>query len=234
METQATDRAAASPAETLAQARRLYESGAHQEALRALGAIREDADPVTSRDCFVLLGDLLARCGRGSDAVDSYHEALAIEPGHVPARVGRAAALMLCERWDEAREKFETILADDPSSSRALFGLGLIAQAKGELPAALGWLSRSYEEGGDPAHVVRLMLELSSALRSFEMVEGILDDCVASHPEEAHFAYAHAGVLYRLGRNVEAAKVCRSILARTPDHEDARTLLELAESGPAA
>ena len=67
-------------------------------------------------------GWVLSRLGRHEEAVESYRDALALEPESAMAHASMGDALLRLERYEEALESFERALAADPSFEPARAG----------------------------------------------------------------------------------------------------------------
>lgn len=92
-----------------------------------------------------LAGQLVHR-GLDDVAEEKYREALALEPAHVPARLGLAMVLLKKQQLAGAEEQFKLALAGDPGSVEASLGLAWIR------------ILRGGEELQEAEHLVRRLL----------------------------------------------------------------------------
>ena len=95
----------------------------------------------------VLLGIQLQQQDRLEESYIAYQNALRRTPDHPHARINLAWLLYLQGHWDSAAAEYEALLAHE-TSSYALYNLGLIYLAQGEISAAEAMYSRAVEEFG--------------------------------------------------------------------------------------
>jgi tetratricopeptide (TPR) repeat protein len=203
-----------------------YEHKAFDVALELVGAVLPGAVGETAVRAETLHGDILTSLGRTDDALDAYAGALSRRPLHVPALIGAGAARLLLKQWDAAERQFEQVLSLEPANAKALLGCGLVARGRERFEEAQGWFLRAYREGGESATALRELLDVASALESFDLLLDVLRSRFETHPEELHVGFALAAVLHRTDRHEQAAAECRRILARNPDFRDVRDLLK--------
>jgi tetratricopeptide (TPR) repeat protein len=76
--------------------------------------------------CWFNLGKLMFVCGDVEGAIDPLQRAVALEPGHVYARTMLANILRADGRFEEARGQFRKIVAQNPESGQAWWGLATL------------------------------------------------------------------------------------------------------------
>jgi tetratricopeptide (TPR) repeat protein len=81
-------------------------------------------------------GIVHVRRGQPESAVAALREALRMRPRDLPARLKLADALYAAGDRDGSAALYEAILADDPRSPQALYGLGRVEAARGHTAAA--------------------------------------------------------------------------------------------------
>ncbi len=86
-------------------------------------------------------GHELLKGGNPAAAAQLLRHAVEAEPGSRAAREALARALFDARQYDDAREIFATIIAENPSDDYAHFGLGLAALRSGEHRTAVEHLS---------------------------------------------------------------------------------------------
>jgi len=89
---------------------------------------------------FFLRGRILAQRKDWAGARANFEKALAVDPVYFPA-VANLAAIDLAEnKPDDARKRFESLLAREPANSRALLAVAELRQRAGAAPAEIGGL----------------------------------------------------------------------------------------------
>lgn len=104
---------------------------------------------------------VLVRLARHGEAVARLKEALAISPGHLPARVKLAEALFETGNLDASKELFDGLVREPASEPQALYGLARIASAEGRHDAAVTLLTRAlalYPEWGAANYALAVSL----------------------------------------------------------------------------
>jgi tetratricopeptide (TPR) repeat protein len=98
-------------------------SGSKQDAIRQYqAALKLDAGLVPA---LVMLGTAYSDLGQPAKAIEPLERALKIQPDNVDARETLAEALLTLGRLNEAEHHFREVARQDPSSSKAWYGLGL-------------------------------------------------------------------------------------------------------------
>ncbi len=85
-----------------------------------------------SDDTLLIRAMVLEQQGQGADAMAGYARAVSANPSNAQARARLAALAMRLAMYDRAGEQFEALLQMNYRPSRMHFGLGQIAQAKGD------------------------------------------------------------------------------------------------------
>ncbi len=117
------------------------------------------------------LGLVLARAGRNEEAREQLEKAVKLDPSDPSARV-MLASLRLPDDAAEARQGFETVLADQPDHTGALRGRIDASLALGDNETALSDLERLVQiEPGDGLARLQLGAVLQGARRHEEAVE---------------------------------------------------------------
>jgi tetratricopeptide (TPR) repeat protein/SAM-dependent methyltransferase len=141
---------------------RLLDEGRIEEARAALTqALRERADDFEAR---CQLGRVYRASGQTDLARDSFHKALAINPGCAPAALGLGQLCYDLGRSEEALRYLEQSLQADPANAHALCLCGRALSDLGHLDLALQFLRRAVEaEPNNPQH----------RLAAIEVLQGI-------------------------------------------------------------
>lgn len=71
---------------------------------------------------------LLTRTDRPKEAEECYQKALSLKPDHVDTNMNAGHMYRLQERWQEAKEKYETVLARRPTFLIIRHHLGFVKE----------------------------------------------------------------------------------------------------------
>lgn len=97
------------------------------------------------------LGDEYRNAGAHAEAIAQYRRALELRPGYVDIGLSLARTLLEAQRYEEASEALDGVLAVRPTLLDALLLRGLAAYLRGELAAAgRVWDRASEVHPGDP------------------------------------------------------------------------------------
>ena len=88
-------------------------------------------------DVHVNLGQALKRLGRLEEAVDSYRQALCLEPNHPAVHYNLGNALRDLDRFDEAAGSYQRALSMEPGFVQAHCNLGSVLKSAGALEEAM-------------------------------------------------------------------------------------------------
>jgi tetratricopeptide (TPR) repeat protein len=106
----------------------------------AAAAARDAADAARlepgSDETLLVGGMVLEQRGQTAEAIDGYARAVAANPSNTQARARLAALAMRLGMYDRAGEQFDALLRLKYRPARMHFGLGQIAQAKGDVAKA--------------------------------------------------------------------------------------------------
>jgi tetratricopeptide (TPR) repeat protein len=106
------------------------------DSARACYAQARALDP-GSFDWAYLAGLVASQLGERDEAVLSFGDALRVRPGSLPARLRLADVLRAKGDLAGSRALYEAILAGEPGSPQAQYGLGRVEAARGRLEAAV-------------------------------------------------------------------------------------------------
>jgi tetratricopeptide (TPR) repeat protein len=110
---------------------------AHEQLVSAAAAYaRARALAPAAFEWAYLAGVVQLEMGRPAEAVSALREAVARQPGSVPARLRLAEALLGAGQANEAREVYRGLLAEHPEVPQAHYGLGRAAAALGQAAVA--------------------------------------------------------------------------------------------------
>jgi len=103
-----------------------------------------DLDPGTFKWLYYR-GMLLAKQKKSAEAVESFGEALRVDPTYLPVRLKLAENLLAAGKIDDSQQVYSAILKEFPDSAEAHYGLGRISFFQGKLTEAKQLLRRACE-----------------------------------------------------------------------------------------
>jgi len=170
------------------------------------------------------IGEMLVKLGRREDALAFYRKEIA-GGGATPATKVAAARLAL-ERGDrdEAQRLAEAAAAEDPRAPGALFVVGEVLRARGDLAGALAELRRAQAVDASPAVQLEVGRVLAALGRDEEAM-GVLGD-TGDLPEAS---VERGRIALRRGNTEKAVDELTVATARLPGNADAFLLLGQAE-----
>lgn len=134
--------------ERLLEIESLYGQGQTREALaRVREFLNEEPDNLRALND---LGAILQTLGDGPGAVEAFNQALKLAPDSRETRGNLALALAASEKWAEAREHLQKLLAENQNEARLWAWLAKVEQAQGQLKTAVDYLDRALTL--DPDH----------------------------------------------------------------------------------
>jgi len=175
------------------------------------------------------LGFVLDRQGKGEEAVENYHKALALDPKCASAHFNLAVSLLRRDRLDEAAVQYRAALRVKPTAETHN-GLGFVLSKQGKLDEAIAQFREA----------IRVNPKYTAAYNNLAgnlIKQGKLDEAASYYRtslSEKPSATLHnqlGVVLMRLGRTDEAAQQFRKALVMNPGYAEAhRNLAALVES----
>jgi len=170
------------------------------------------------------IGDMLVKLGRRDEALGFYRKEIAAG-GATPATKVAAARLAL-ERGDkdEAQKLAEAAASEDPRTPGALFVLGEVLRARGDLAGAMAELRRAQAVDGSPDVQLEFGRVLASLGRDEEAMAALAEtgDLPEAHVERGRIAL-------RRGNTDRAVDELTAATARLPGNGEAFLLLGQAE-----
>ncbi|MDR1045021.1 MAG: tetratricopeptide repeat protein [Candidatus Adiutrix sp.] len=127
--------------ERLKEIESLFSEGRAREALDLLQRFLEEA-PENVR-AWNDLGAILQALGQSEAAEEAFRRAVALAPDRRDSRSNLALALAAHEKWGEAREQIQKLLAENQNDDRLWIWLAKIEQSTGNPAAAADYLDRA-------------------------------------------------------------------------------------------
>jgi len=182
--------------------------------------------PDTLPDAWNNLGVIATREGRVDDAVQSFQEALRLNPHHLLSLDNLGNAYRLQKRWDEARKVLERALEVSSQDPEANYSMGMVFAQTDDTAKAYEYLQRAlkvrpiYPEALNNLGVLYLVTQRrDQAVASFE-------DCIRVAPGFDQ-AYLNLARVYALeGARDKARAVLLDLLKQHPEHQQAKQVLE--------
>lgn len=181
----------------------LFESVAPEEgdtfasALRRLQDARRKA-PAVPR-IYLLLGDLLLRANRASEAEEAFAELVSLEPEGFPGRYGLGVARARQGKAEAAIEALEQARGLEPRNTKAYLELAEVEAARGNRAKAEDWLRRALEIREDSVLAARLAQLLVEQGKGGAAIL-LLSDLAKSHDRDPGLAYDLGQVLLGEGQ----------------------------------
>ena len=181
----------------------------------ALAAESTDADRL-------LYAWLLAACDRQAEARPFFEDLARGNVARAEALEGLASLDLDARRWDDANNHYTEMLATGRNSDRAFYGLGVVADRRGDMVRAVRLYTRvAAGPRAVPAQLRAYRLLLMDGKAAIAAHE--LDDFVAAVPEERVAVTAgRAQILSEYGRSADALALLDRALTSYPDREEFR------------
>lgn len=184
--------------------------------------------PRPDADLYLSLADLYRKKRKTLETIDTYKEALNIDPDNPKAHYFLGEAYRDMGRWEDAVKSFREVVKLQPDSARAHLALGQAYEKIGEWDLALN----SYYEA------LRLKSDLASAYYSLGRTygqKGRLDLAVTAYREAVRLEPGFAEAYYDLGKTYSQQGLIDNSIASyqeavhlKPDLADARYSLGIA------
>jgi len=178
---------------------------------------------------------VLQQTSQPEKALDAFAGALHIRSGYAPAVLRQGDVLFQLARFPESAAAYQSVLAQDPASADALYGLARVKQAQSDMSAAEDLYRRAcqaYPTFGAAyyglATAGRSLGHEDESAKNFELAKRYTNDRPpVDDPLLGQVAQLSTGVSRRLdesnqlakqGKMEEAAKLNEEILARDPEN----------------
>jgi Flp pilus assembly protein TadD len=186
-----------------------------------LASLRYNADRPESR---VALGGFEAALGRLQQAQAAFEQAIALDPGFVPAYVNAADALRSAARDPEALAMLERGLAQVPDSADLHHSLGLAQVRLGRTGEAVTHIRRAAELQPDSVRYTYVYaVALDSTGRGDEALR-VLQTALERWPRDRDLLLALASFQLKAGEREGAAATARRLIEAHPQDPQARAL----------
>ena len=178
---------------------------------------------------------VLQQMSQPEKALDAFAEALHIRSGYAPAILRQGDVLFQLARFPESASAYQSVLAQNPNSAEALYGIARVKQAQGDMSGAEDLYRRAcqaYPTFGVAyyglATAGRSLGHEEESAKNFELSKRYTNDRPAvDDPLFGEVAQLSMGVsrhleesnqLAKQGKMEEAAKLNEEILAKDPEN----------------
>jgi len=194
-------------------------TGRYDEAYEHLGSMLKGSQSNGSLvRIYLAEGELLRAQKRYEEAMAVYNSALDIVPGNSDLLYARALTAERVGRLDILEEDIQTILKTEPNNAHALNALGFtLADQTDRYQEAYEYLRRAIEIMPDDAAIIDSFGWVNYRMGNHEEAIRLLRNAL-SRFDDGEIA-AHLGeVLWVSGRQIEAEKVWKKALKKSPDN----------------
>ena len=143
--------------------------------------------------------------GRFDEAVAETKQAVELDPLSPIINTDRAYPLYYARRYDEAMAQAKKTIELDPGFFYSRQILGMILQAKGDLPGAIAQFEKARQLSGDPLHLA-LLVVAKTKMGDKNIAQQVLAELDKVHPDRQGLAYDRALVYLAIGNKEEALR----------------------------
>jgi tetratricopeptide (TPR) repeat protein len=118
----------------------------------------------------------------------------------------------------------------EPKSSKALCGLAMSAQRRGQDQQAFDGYLKTLEIDPDEMTALLGLFQVSCRMGSFGQIIRYLELYLEMHPGDLSVMFSLAALYWREGRLKRTRELLERIMLLEPEHADARNLLEEIEN----
>jgi tetratricopeptide (TPR) repeat protein len=175
------------------------------------------------------LGFVLDRQGKGEEAAENYHKALALDPQCASAHFNLAVSLLRRDELDEAAIHYRAALRVKPTAETHN-GLGFVLSKQGKVDEAIAQFREAIR--ANPKYTAAYNNLAGSLIKQGKLDEAASYYETSLSEKPSSTLHNQLGVvLMQLGRADEAAQQFRKAIAMNPGHTEARSnLAALGES----
>lgn len=133
-------------------------------------------------------------------ARQSFEKAAALNPAYIPAVAGLAAMDMIENKPDDARKRFELVLATDPKNSAALLSLAKLTLAThGKPDDALVLITKAVTENPAEAKPRLALIEFHLIQKDAKKAAAVAQEALVAIPDNPELLNAAGAALYQSG-----------------------------------
>jgi TolB-like protein/Tfp pilus assembly protein PilF len=143
--------------------------------------------------------------GRFDQAIAETKRAVELDPLSPIINTDRAYPLYYARRYDEALAQAKKTIELDPGFFYSRQILGMVLQAKGDLPGAIAEFEKARQLSGDPLHLA-LLVVAKTKMGDKNIAQQALAELDKVHPDRQGLAYDRALVYLAIGNKEEALR----------------------------
>jgi adenylate cyclase len=143
--------------------------------------------------------------GRFDEAVAETKRAVELDPLSPIINTDRAFSLYYARRYDEAMAQAKKTIELDPGFFYSRQILGMVLQAKGDLPGAIAEFEKARQLSGDPLHLA-LLAVAKIRMGDKNIAQQVLVELDKVNPDRQGLAYDRALVYLAIGNKEEALR----------------------------
>lgn len=166
------------------------------------------------------LANLYRQMGNPAAALTRYDEALALQPGNVPAQVNRGTALLELKRFDAAESAFAQVLSQQPQHVNARIGLAQVFQQQGHQEQAAGLFQQVLQEQPENAAALNGLGISLKVLGYADEAVNTLQQGVRAAPDSPEVHSNLASALAQADRQEEAIVAYQQAIALDPENSE--------------
>ncbi|MBT3199259.1 MAG: tetratricopeptide repeat protein [Phycisphaerales bacterium] len=206
---------------------RVEESAAHLA--RAMSAVKpaESAYSLSDVHSGILaqMGDCYADDSDDATAERHYRAAIALSPTYSAPYVGLGTIALQADRFEQAREFFETAIEIQDDCGEAYSGLAIIHENQQDYSAAFEMHLKCLELDTNNLVALLGLFQASCEMGTFSKITHYLEIYLGGNPGDTSVLFCLATLYARDGRLQDAKRVTQKILTLEPEKEGAARLL---------
>ncbi len=161
---------------------------------------------------YRLVGDCFAKLGDNDAAKDAYIKAIEADQYSAKAYIGLGTVSLVKGSHDVAVLHFQKAITLAPDDEMANLGLGLSFHSMGEAVEAGKWVIKALELNPENTPALFTLVRLAYEQNNFDDAERAVARYLTKHPHDLNMMYAHAGLLFRMGRHADVIKLTQMIM----------------------
>jgi putative PEP-CTERM system TPR-repeat lipoprotein len=210
-------------------ARAMVETGEFQDVVTRFASM-QISTPAAEADVKAALGYALMATRNLEGAAKSFDAAIAIDPGHAYASVGKARLLAVTRDTDGAGALLAKVLASGKAGHDAWLLDAELKASKGQVEPALASYRKVYEIKPDATRARFIVISTLANESRFDEARKELDAFRKAVPNAPEANYLEGLLLVKERKFTEARAVLNKTLANAPDYVPALGLAALTEA----